>query len=744
MMVISKLSQHNISNPMHLVVGACLILWLSLFVAMHYLAHGAEQISALTAKLEFVVHFATLFFLVKIYRSAVNAESRVIAWLLGINFWLFIVDFCFYLAAYANDSLLLKMSFVNFLLYYAPCVIYGVLLVVFLSSILLKDVLKMQGFIKIVLALAVVNVIILYLFFSSIEYAFGVISFQTVSQILHLCILLVLFDFSILGLIYANNVGMVLLLTGTIILTAGNFFLTYSYLSQTTSLFAYGELLWFLGLLFIMFFVLHVRNDASLFISTWFRKSNMIKSKLVFWSFSISISSFLLFVSIAHAFSIVDKQIFLWLPLFFMGYSLVVVVLSIYMGNFFELPFRKIINNIDALKAENKTAELDNDFSIAEFIDLQKYILDTMKVREEKNRIKKQLGEIAQQTAHDIRSPLAALSMTLNMVSDVLPEKIRLIMRNSVNRIRDIANNLIDNAKPAAYLEVGSQFKSVPKERSIYLLSSLIETLISEKRMQFRSKIHIGIEATVGPDSYGIFAKVNLVEFKRVLSNLINNAAEALKDAGNIAVSLFREDDRAVILVADKGPGIAPEILKKLGQRGETYDKTGGSGLGLYHARTTLESWGGSFQINSTVGIGTTLRLEIPLGEAPTWFVEELKLTLGQKVIAFDDDTSIHQIWQSRLSGLCDLISLSTPEQLKQWLADDSNILEQTLFLMDYELVGVRETGLQLIQELKLQKSAILVTSRFEEPKIVTSCESDGVRLIPKGMAPFVPIHVLQ
>ncbi|MBA2651568.1 MAG: HAMP domain-containing histidine kinase [Tatlockia sp.] len=366
-----------------------------------------------------------------------------------------------------------------------------------------------------------------------------------------------------------------------------------------------------------------------------------------------------------------------------------------------------------------------------------------MNVREEKNRIKKQLGEVAQQTAHDIRSPLAALTITLDVVSEVLPEKIRLMMRNSVNRIRDITNNLMDSTKPVSGIEVYVQSKIGADERSIYLLSSLIETLITEKRMQFRSKINVGIEATLGTDSYGIFAKVNLAEFKRVLSNLINNAVEALKESGNVVVSLLRIDNKAVIMVADNGAGIPPEILKKLGQRGETFDKTGGSGLGLYHARTTLESWGGSFQIISTVGIGTTLCLEIPLAKAPKWFVEELKLTSGQKVVALDDDTSVHQIWQSRFSDInVELIPLSTPEQLRQWVADHSHILDRTLFLIDYELLGFRETGIQLIQELKLQKSAVLVTSRFEEPKIVTSCESDVIRLIPKGMAPFVPINV--
>jgi hypothetical protein len=112
-------SQGAISNPVYIIIGSCLVLWFSLFVGICYLEQGAEKISALAAKLEFAVHFFTLFFLVKMYRNAITEEAKVIAWFIGINFWLFVVDFCFYLAAYANNSLLLRMSFVNFLLYYA-------------------------------------------------------------------------------------------------------------------------------------------------------------------------------------------------------------------------------------------------------------------------------------------------------------------------------------------------------------------------------------------------------------------------------------------------------------------------------------------------------------------------------------------------------------------------------------------------------------------------------------------------
>ena len=120
----SAVSQDAISNSVYVVIGSCLVLWFSLFVSICYLDQDAEKISALAAKLEFVVHFSILFFLAKMYRNAITEEAKVIAWFLGINFWLFVVDFCFYLAAYVNNSLLLKMSLVNFLLYYAPCVVF--------------------------------------------------------------------------------------------------------------------------------------------------------------------------------------------------------------------------------------------------------------------------------------------------------------------------------------------------------------------------------------------------------------------------------------------------------------------------------------------------------------------------------------------------------------------------------------------------------------------------------------------
>jgi len=213
------------------------------------------------------------------------------------------------------------------------------------------------------------------------------------------------------------------------------------------------------------------------------------------------------------------------------------------------------------------------------------------------------LATLSAQVAHDIRSPLAALDSALKDESQ-LPESKRQLIRCAAGRIRDIANDLLEknrNARAAA---------GQPPE--ICLLSGLIGPVVLEKRMQFRDRPDVAIDFSPGPESCGLSAKVQPAEFSRIVSNLINNGVEALDRGGSVILGLSREKGAVALSVSDNGKGIPPELLPRIGQMGETHGKAGGSGLGLHHARTSVEGWGGSLAISSEEGKGTTVTLILP------------------------------------------------------------------------------------------------------------------------------------
>lgn len=442
---------------------------------------------------------------------------------------------------------------------------------------------------------------------------------------------------------------------------------------------------------------------------------------------------------------------FALIPLFVLGMGFLIVYITKYSFRSIEV----LLEKMEAMSKGNYNRIERAGFSGDKYINYANQLIDRILSYEEAYRKEVQLsalGKLAAQVAHDIRSPLAALNSVLKDASQ-LPEEKRLMIRGAVGRIGDIANNLLEKNRQSKTSAGQSAEKDGPPPQEpieSHLLSSLIEPVITEKRLQFRDKLEVGIDSNLGADSYGLFAKIQLVEFGRVLSNLINNSVEAMGRSGSVVLSLLHEDARVVIKIRDTGKGIPPEMLAKLGQRGATHGKAGGSGLGLYHAKTTMESWGGSLNIQSEVGKGTTLTLTLPQAEPPGWFVSSLKLFANSPVVILDDDTSIHQVWKWRFESSqvkeygITVSNFSAPAGLREWFKSNPEESKKAVYLFDYELLGHKETGLSLAEELGVIDKTILVTSRYEEPDVMESCKRLGLRLIPKNLAGLVPISVLE
>jgi hypothetical protein len=127
----------------------------------------------------------------------------------------------------------------------------------------------------------------------------------------------------------------------------------------------------------------------------------------------------------------------------------------------------------------------------------------------------------------------------------------------------------------------------------------------------------------------------------------------------------------------------------------------------------------------------------LPREMPPPWFVSNLILQHDSKVIIFDDDQSVHQIWKEQM------IHITTPMELRKLYGKNFSELDNAIFLMDYEILNSQVTGLELIEELNIQLQSILVTSRYDEPRIRDVCDRLKVKLIPKSMSGFVPIDIV-
>jgi len=361
------------------------------------------------------------------------------------------------------------------------------------------------------------------------------------------------------------------------------------------------------------------------------------------------------------------------------------------------------------------------------------------KLREEQRSLE-QIRRLQAQVAHDIRSPLAALDVAVDVLQEGTPEESRRILRNAASRIRDIANDLIEDNRQAAPSQ--SAAHGTIDAPSVQLLSSLIEEVTSEKRLQYASSTSIEIEAVLGKETYGLFAQVQGRELKRALSNLIDNAVEAIPDAGKVTVHITAEDSQCVLSVSDNGKGIPDELLPHLGEHGFSHGKPNGNGLGLYQARSSVERWGGKLYIRSTVGIGTTVELRFPQAVAPDWFVEKIVLTAGMSVLVLDDDRAIHATWEQLLAphiqaGI-EVLHFTQARLLHEWLAQHRH--RPILGLIDYELLRQEVDGLEFIYREGIANRSILVTSRFGDPTLLRRASELGVKVLPKGLANLIPI----
>ena len=215
------------------------------------------------------------------------------------------------------------------------------------------------------------------------------------------------------------------------------------------------------------------------------------------------------------------------------------------------------------------------------------------------------LGRAAAQVAHEVKNPLAGLMLySLHLKSKAI--NFSESEASLVDKIVDTINHL--NSRVEEILGFARPVSLTVHSRN---LNQIIENVLELLRPQLAAN-KVEVRLSVGqPAAYGM---VDESSIRGALMNLVLNAIEAMPEGGTLTITIERKSDKLRLEITDTGPGIGEADANKIFEPFYT-TKAQGLGLGMPYARKIIEQHGGAVSINSHVGEGTTICVELPAGE---------------------------------------------------------------------------------------------------------------------------------
>lgn len=154
-----------------------------------------------------------------------------------------------------------------------------------------------------------------------------------------------------------------------------------------------------------------------------------------------------------------------------------------------------------------------------------------------------------------------------------------------------------------------------PEVAPVDLKGNLVST-VRLVESSYRNKVTFELQLDQCPPVMGVTGQI-----QQVLMNLLINACQAMADRpgmGRIAIHSRGDSQLVVIEITDNGPGIPPEVLPRIFEPYfSTKSPADGTGLGLPISKRICEKHGGSLQVASAVGVGTTFTITLPVEGSP-------------------------------------------------------------------------------------------------------------------------------
>jgi signal transduction histidine kinase len=220
-------------------------------------------------------------------------------------------------------------------------------------------------------------------------------------------------------------------------------------------------------------------------------------------------------------------------------------------------------------------------------------------------------SKIMRRIAHEFRTPLSTIQLSAQML-DRYGDRLEAAQRSTriehiLRQTRHITRLLEDIA-----LVIQSQTQRAKINRYDFNLVQLCQSVLEDLRTSSDAQHYWALSIAENVET--VCADARLVGI--ILQNLLSNACKFSESGTVIRLEAQREEGDLVLVVADQGIGILPEDVEHIYEvfyRGSNFDERPGLGLGLGLVHDAVQQHGGTIQLDSTPGVGTTFTIRLPL-----------------------------------------------------------------------------------------------------------------------------------
>lgn len=233
------------------------------------------------------------------------------------------------------------------------------------------------------------------------------------------------------------------------------------------------------------------------------------------------------------------------------------------------------------------------------------------------------LGQLVAGIAHEINTPLGALKSNYDLFIRYLV-KIKEIVFDPQAPAEIRTNTML--VKLFNNIDKLNEVNNSASERIVQIVNGVRKYARQDESKPSKVDIHEIIESTLTIVHHELKNRIKVIrEFKattpiscypnklnQVLLNLIVNAGHAIEGKGEIYIKTYNQNDGVVAEVQDTGKGIPKDKLQRIFEPGYT-TKSSGMGLGLSLVQQMIEEHQGKIEVESTVNVGTTFRIILPV-----------------------------------------------------------------------------------------------------------------------------------